>query len=114
MELNQLTEFHVRNNIIVKSQFGFRINHSCETPAWNICDKWIKKIDQNKMVLAVLLDFQRAFETIDRPLLLCKLSRMGIQDSAHNLLSSYLSNTQQNVKIEGYLSSSVPTKYGIP
>lgn len=81
-------------NNIVKSQSDFRTNHSCETAILNICENWIKQIDQGEMVWVVFLDFQQAVETIDQSLLLCKLNRIGIQDSAHSLLSSYLSNRQ--------------------
>lgn len=55
---NQLTEFCVRHSIIIKSQSGFRTNYSYETQVSNICDKWIKEVDQSKMGLAVFLYLQ--------------------------------------------------------
>lgn len=62
----QLTEHINNNNILMERQSGFRANHSCETALNLIIDEWKISIAKSKVVIAVFLDFKRAFETIDR------------------------------------------------
>jgi len=66
------------NDIIMVSQSGFREHHSCETTVVNICDIFKRELDKGNFVLSVFLDFRRAFETVNRTLLLQKLESVGI------------------------------------
>jgi hypothetical protein len=61
------------NNLIASEQSGFRNDHSCETAIISICDKWFSEIENKNIVVAVFLDLKRAFETIDRQILIEKL-----------------------------------------
>lgn len=110
----QLVNYCDKNSIIVPNQSGFRKNHSCETVILNICDTWLKAIDNGDIVVAVFLDFRRAFETIDRCLLLKKLEKMGICDTALKWFQSYLSHRTQKVKYNNCTSPAMVTKYGVP
>jgi Reverse transcriptase (RNA-dependent DNA polymerase) len=70
---NQLLKFLERNNILVSEQSGFRPQHSCETSLNLTVSSWKQMIEEGKVIVAVFLDFKRAFETIDRDWLLWKL-----------------------------------------
>ncbi|XP_050306281.1 uncharacterized protein LOC126743294 [Anthonomus grandis grandis] len=59
----QLQEYCDSNDIFVINQSGFRERHSCESAVINICDTFLKELDKGNFVLAVFLDFKRAFET---------------------------------------------------
>ncbi|KAJ8980502.1 hypothetical protein NQ317_005685 [Molorchus minor] len=74
----QLVNYCNTNNIIIPVQSGFREAHSCASALQCILEEWVREIDDNKIVLAVFLDFKRAFETVDRKLLLLKLEGLGI------------------------------------
>ena len=50
----------------------------------------------------VLVDLQKAFDTVDHNILLYKLSRYGIRDIANCWCSSYLSNRKQFVTINRF------------
>lgn len=72
----QLVEYIENNRLLTKYQAGFRTNNSCESalqPVLMNCSA----INKRKVVV-VFLDFQCAFETIDRDLLLLKMEKMGI------------------------------------
>ena len=54
------------------SQHAYSKGHSTCTALTQITDDWLKEIDNNKIVGAVLLDFSAAFDIIDHHLLLKK------------------------------------------
>ena len=54
-------------------------------------------LDQHKAAMLVLLDLSAAFDTIYHGMLLNRLSDIGIQDTAHDWLRSYLNNRTLSV-----------------
>lgn len=102
------------NNILVSCQSGFRESHSCESVVINVCDIFLKEIDKGNFVLAVFLDFKRAFETVDRTILLNKLKCMGIKSTVLKWFESYLHNRQQKVRFKSCTSNSLQVQYGVP
>ena len=72
-------------------------------------------IENKQVSTLVLLDLSAAFDTIDHEILLSRLqTHFGISGSAHNLLSSYLQNRSQSVKINSHISSPTPVPTGVP
>ena len=64
--------------------------------------------------MLVLSDLSTAFDRIDHDMLLNRLSDIGIQDTAHDWLRSYLNNRCQSININGCKSQSIPLIYGVP
>ena len=60
------------------------------------------------------LDLSAAFNFVDHPLLLEKLSLYGFSDDALNWVRSYLTGRSQRVYIESFLSTSQPVPTGVP
>lgn len=110
----QLISHCQKNNIIIPVQSGFREGHSCETALQCIMEDWVKAIDVGNIIVAVFLDFKRAFETIDRGLLLLKLQEIGICGTVHRWFSSYLNDRRQRTKFGVSVSSEKETEYGVP
>ena len=52
-------------------------------------------IDNGNVAVAVFVDFQKAFDTVNHKIFLRKLKHYRIREIANNWLSSYLSNRQQ-------------------
>lgn len=67
----QLETYFEKNKLFSKAQSGFRKNYSCETAVNYVINRW-KYVGKNKKLLAIFLDFKRAFETIDRDILIKK------------------------------------------
>jgi len=61
--------------------------------------EWRVAQNKSKIIIAVFLDFQRAFETIDQQLLINKLSNYGVNGTSLDWFKSYLSDRKQVVKI---------------
>ena len=95
-------------------QFGFRKGHST-SHALNFSINHIQKFIADKMhVLAVFIDFSKAFDTIDHKILLQKLWHYGIRGNAHSLLQDYLSKRIQYTCVFNEESDRAPAIYGVP
>lgn len=111
---NQLNNYIVNNKLLNQNQSGFRENHSCETAINDVMYEWKQAQNDSKIIIAVFLDFQRAFETIDPQLLVHKLSKYGVQAKSLDWFESYLSNRRQVVRIGEQTSSELSNELGVP
>ena len=57
------------------------------------------------MFAAILMDLSKAFDTINHELLIAKLHAYGFEKSALSIVSDYLSDRWQRVKIDSSFSS---------
>lgn len=55
---------------MITEQSGYRNLHSCETALNYVIADWKCEIDIRNLILAIFVDFERAFETINRLVLL--------------------------------------------
>jgi hypothetical protein len=60
-------------NILNDYQFGFRKHKSTDMAIHTLVDKFYEAIENDKYMLAVFIDFSRAFDTISHDILLKKL-----------------------------------------
>lgn len=70
IDLELLQYFYDCNNVLHHNQSVFRRDGLHETVTADICPKWLQEMHKENVVTAVLLEFRKAFETIDRKLLL--------------------------------------------
>src|SRR5436309_2883777 len=61
-----------------------------------------------------ILRLKRAFEVVDRSLLLEKLKRYGLEGVVYKWFESYLNNRTQRVKFNGKLSDAIDVELGVP
>lgn len=110
----QVTEYFESNNLFVDRQSGFRQRHSCESALQLAVTEWRQDLDLNKIVVAVFLDLRRAFETIDRTILINKLQYYGIQGVALQWFTDYLTNRAQVTNYNGTTSEVIECNHGVP
>jgi hypothetical protein len=94
---DQLLDHFEKNNLFYPYQSGFRKNHSCESALNNVIADLKESLDQNFVIVAIFVDLKRAFETIDRSLLIQKLSIYGCASNVLSWFSSYLTNRFQRL-----------------
>lgn len=111
---SQFNNFISTNKLISSNQSGFRAKHSCETAINDVLTEWREAQNNSKIIIAVFLDFQRAFETIDPDLMIIKLSQYGVLDSSLEWFKSYLNNRKQIVKLGESKSNEVFNNLGVP
>ena len=78
----QIYNYFVDNDLLYKSQYGFRKSHSTELAALEFTDKIITNLDQGKLPLAIFLDLSKAFDTIDHSTLLNEQYHYGVRGTA--------------------------------
>ena len=55
-------------DLIHDSQSGFRAGHSTETALLLITERWLKALNDGKVVGSVMVDFRKAFDLVDHTL----------------------------------------------
>lgn len=65
-------------------------------------DKISSAIDNKKYTVGIFIDLSKAFDPVDRDILLSKLDHYGIQGTALSWFESYLNNRQQYVEFNGH------------
>ena len=111
---HQITQFFNDNKIFSPEQHGFRANHSCETALQTILDNWKKMLEKKENVLALFIDFKKAFDLIDPELLYLKLFHYGFDNSALALIKNYFLDRTMLVKIDKTLSNKRILSLGVP
>lgn len=81
---NQFKHFIDINQILGQNQSGFRAGHSCESAINDVLFEWRDAQNKSKIIIAIFLDLQRAFETLAIHLLIHKLKKYGVHDNALN------------------------------
>ena len=103
-----------QHSLLNEFQHGFRQNRSCETQLITTVRDFTDCLNKKQQIDAVLLDFSKAFDKVDHEKLLSKLSSLGISDSLHLWIRSFLSGREQTVLVDGASSSPAPVLSGVP
>ena len=111
---DRILKFINKHNLLYRYQFGFRQDHSTFMALIILIDKITAALDNGDFTIAVLIDFRKAFDTIDHKILLDKLYHYGIRGVAHDWINSYLSDRQQQVSYNGADSSYEKINCGVP
>ena len=88
----QTSSFLSNNEILYNNQSGFRKNHLTDSCLTFLHDKILKGSDKGLMTGIIMIDLQKAFDTIDHDILLKKLSAIGFSNHTIGWFKSYLSN----------------------
>ena len=110
----QLVEFIEKNSLLTINQHGFRKQHSCIHSIAQLTSYVEKKMDMRMPTLAAFVDFRKAFDCVQHPILLEKLSNLGMNNSVVAWFASYLSNRKQRVLANNVYSSYQMVKQGVP
>ena len=111
---SKLLKFINKTQIFNKHQFEFRDKHSTFMALIILIENLVNAMDNGKCVVGIFLDFQKAFDTVDRCILLDKLYFYGIRGLALDWFSSYLYDRQQFVNYCGCESNLKIIKCGVP
>lgn len=87
------------HNIINQAQFGFQPGKSTEMAAGKFIMEITKGLNQRMPTVAVLLDFQAAFDTLWQKALIYKMHKMNFETNTICLVKNYLNNRKFIVQL---------------
>ena len=111
---DQNQNYLAENEILYKYQSSFRTNHRTDFALSFLKDKILKGFDQGYFTGMILIDLQKAFDTIDHKLLLEKMNLLGFSDNVIWWFECYLSNRTFVVGVNDKFSSIGSLTCGVP
>ena len=102
------------NRIFSKLQCGFCKGFSAEQYLIHMIEKWRKYLDTDGHGRALLTDLSKAFDCIDRQLLIEKLNAFGVDTNSLYFLASYFEKRKQGTKVNGSYSNFDDIFSGVP
>ena len=109
---SQLETYLRENNILYGYQSGFRSSFSTDTCLIHLNDYIRSQMSIGNYTGLVLIDLQKAFDTVDHVILCKKLKAMGI--ASVDWFSSYLSDRKQIVSVNEVDSNPLGVSCGVP
>ncbi len=104
----------LHNGLFADQQDGFIPKGSCMTQLLCILENWTKLLESIKCIETILLDFQKAFDSVPLERLLSKLEAYGITSKTLNWVQSCLTNRPHRVFVENGKSECANVRSGIP
>ena len=102
------------HDLFTNSQFGFRAGLSTENAIHSILSPIYDAFESGKIACGVFIDLAKAFDSLDRDILIDKLSYYGIVGNCLTWFESYFSRRRQYVCYGGACSDMLPVNYGVP
>jgi hypothetical protein len=111
----QIESHMERYKVLAPSQYGFRRNHSTTHAMIDSLEFAYSSLNKraDAFVSFLYLDLSKAFDCIDHQRLRIAFDAIGFDEHSNNLMTSYLNNRSQAVKIEGKISEIFHTNCGI-
>ena len=109
----QLYSYLTENNILSSSQFGFRSGLSTDNAVNSMSRSIYEAMDKREFSVCIMIDLSKAFDTLDRNMLLNKLKYYGISNNSLLWFQSYLSERDQFVMLNGIASNCSKVDLGV-
>jgi hypothetical protein len=93
----RLQKYLESNKILVEEQNGFRACRSCIDHLFVLCTVLRNRKLSGKDTFLCYIDYKKAFDSVERHLLLYKLSQVGINGNMYRAISSLYSNPRSRV-----------------
>ena len=111
---NQLILFLEERHVISTDQSAYLKGHSTQTSLHCVLDDWYENMDEGEYTAACVFDISKCFDCINHSLLLSKLEKYGIRNTALKWFTSYLSGRTQAVTCRGKPSGFKELVHGVP
>ena len=111
---NRLIDFIEKHRLLYQYQFGFRKNHSTFMALVTLLESITSALDNLEFSICILIDFRKAFDTVEHSILLNKSHHYGIRGTALQWFNSYLTNRYQYVNYNNTTSNMKQIVCGVP
>ena len=110
----RIMNYFENKNLFCPTQYGFQKGVSTQDAILHVTEKIYENLNNKQTTIAAFIDFSKCFDTLNRDILIRKLHAYGIRGTPLALISSYLSNRLQAVKINSMISSFNSINIGVP
>ena len=111
---NRIVDHLEKCGLFSDFQYGFRSCRSTADLLTVASDRIARAFKRSGSTRAVALDISKAFDRVWHAGLLHKLNSYGISGHIFSLISSFLSNKQLQVVLDGNSSQEYPVNVGVP
>ena len=109
------TEYYLqRNELLYSYQSSFRANHSTDTCLPQLTDMILNCAENGKHTGMILIDLQKAFDTLDHKILLDKMKCIGFSDKTIKWFHSFLTNRAIFVSLDTVFSKAGTINCRVP
>ena len=109
-----MVEHLERNNLLKRSQHGFRSRLSCATNLITFLEYTTGHIDNGIPIDAIYYDFSKAFDKVPIRKLMKKVYAYGIRGKVYKWIEQWLTDRRQRTVIEGECSEFASVLSGVP
>ena len=102
------------NNAFPDSQHGFRPGRSTVSQLVEQYESILDALAKKHNIDIIMLDYAKAFDTINHSILLHKLKKLGISGKVGKWIGNFLLNRNQRVAINGFQSNPSKVISGVP
>ena len=111
---NRIVDHPEKCGLFSDFQYGFRSSRSTADLLTVVSDRIARAFNRSGATRAVALDISKAFDRVWHACLLHKLKSYAISGQMFGLISSFLSNRQLRVGLDGKSSQEYPVNAGVP
>ena len=111
---DQTEEFLSKNKLLCRFQSGFQKSYSTDTCLGHLIDKITTGFEKGLFTGMILIDLQKAFDTIDHQILLKKMEYLGFSKNTVTWLKYYLCEPKFKISINTNYSSPSNLLCGVP
>lgn len=112
--VGQVSGFLEKHNILTDSQHGFRKGRSTGSALAQFSDEINSRLNEGKQVLALFIDYKKAFDTLDHEVLLQAMRECGIDGPVNDWFRSYLAGRTIRTSIAGTTGAECDVTLGVP
>ena len=102
-----------KNELPADEQNGFRSKRSCIDHIFSLITILRNRKAQGKASFVSFIDYKKAFDSVDRNLLLFKLSRLGIVGEVYGAIKSLYRNPKSRVILNSYCTDCFQCPIGV-
>jgi hypothetical protein len=98
---------------VIIDQYAYKATGSTTCALVDLMHYVTRSLESCKYVRCIMIDFSRAFDTVDRCILLRKLDLLECSHNVKMWIANFLSGRYQMVSCNGMLSSELPVNQGV-
>ena len=110
----QIIKFLGDNRLLKNHQHGFRKGRNCQSQLLEYYSEILDNMMSGDITDVIYLDYSKAFDKVNHPILLRKLESIGITGKLHRWISEFLRKRSQIVVMNGHRSDMREVLSGVP